>query len=324
MSSKGPSSQASGKRPPSAPPPRPTKAGARPGRPAGRTRREVVAEQRKRRRLLLAGGVTALVVVIVAVFVVVKLTGGSAHKLASTVPASHDGSTSAGTSGGLGTPVPSFVYSGFSGVTPATLAAAAKNASVPELADPTVTNDPPISTPKPTVLYIGAEFCPYCATERWAMVLALSQFGTFHHLTSIRSMPDDSSGYDNIPTFSFYKSTYTSPYLTFTPVETETVDLKPLQTPTKAEQAIFSKYDSGESIPFVDMNGKAIIIGAEYDPALLRSGDFLQDARSIIGGTSTLATSVYANAGGIVSDLCRMTGGKPGSVCHLFPKPITR
>lgn len=30
---------------------------------------------------------------------------------------------------------------------------------------------------KPRVLYIGAEFCPYCAAERWAMITALSGSG---------------------------------------------------------------------------------------------------------------------------------------------------
>ena len=32
---------------------------------------------------------------------------------------------------------------------------------------------------KPEMLYIGAEYCPYCAAERWAMIVALSRFGTF-------------------------------------------------------------------------------------------------------------------------------------------------
>ena len=31
---------------------------------------------------------------------------------------------------------------------------------------------------KPEILYVGAEYCPYCAAERWAMVVALSRFGT--------------------------------------------------------------------------------------------------------------------------------------------------
>src|ERR1700748_87338 len=32
---------------------------------------------------------------------------------------------------------------------------------------------------KPEVVYMGGEFCPYCAAERWALTAALGRFGTF-------------------------------------------------------------------------------------------------------------------------------------------------
>jgi thiol-disulfide isomerase/thioredoxin len=35
---------------------------------------------------------------------------------------------------------------------------------------------------KPAVIYVGAEYCPFCAAERWPAVVALSRFGTFSHL----------------------------------------------------------------------------------------------------------------------------------------------
>ncbi|HSR26568.1 MAG TPA: DUF929 family protein, partial [Candidatus Eisenbacteria bacterium] len=34
-------------------------------------------------------------------------------------------------------------------------------------------------TGRPEVLYVGAEYCPYCAAERWPLIVALSRFGTF-------------------------------------------------------------------------------------------------------------------------------------------------
>ena len=40
---------------------------------------------------------------------------------------------------------------------------------------------------KPEVLYMGAEYCPFCAAERWAMVVALSRFGTFSGLSTVHS-----------------------------------------------------------------------------------------------------------------------------------------
>src|SRR5262249_52104601 len=61
--------------------------------------------------------------------------------------------------------------------------------------------------------YIGGEFCPYCAAQRWAMINALSRFGTFSKLSQIQAYEY------NVPTFSFYGSTYTSQYIDFVPKE---------------------------------------------------------------------------------------------------------
>ena len=39
---------------------------------------------------------------------------------------------------------------------------------------------------KPELLYIGAEYCPYCAASRWPLIIALSRFGTFKGLRDHR------------------------------------------------------------------------------------------------------------------------------------------
>ena len=52
---------------------------------------------------------------------------------------------------------------------------------------------------KPTMMYLGAQGCPYCALERYAMVIALSRFGNFTQLFYDRSATNDG----NIPTFTF-------------------------------------------------------------------------------------------------------------------------
>lgn len=84
---------------------------------------------------------------------------------------------------------------------------------------PIAVNGPPLTGPRglPEVLYVGAEYCPYCAAERWALVVALSRFGTFQNLQLARSAADDV--YPSTPTFSFYGATYQSPYLEFRAVE---------------------------------------------------------------------------------------------------------
>ena len=38
----------------------------------------------------------------------------------------------------------------------------------------------------PRIFYAGAEYCPFCAAERWPLVVALSRFGTFTGLGQTR------------------------------------------------------------------------------------------------------------------------------------------
>src|ERR1700749_1723784 len=64
---------------------------------------------------------------------------------------------------------------------------------------------------KPEVVYMGGEFCPYCAAERWALTAALGRFGTFTGLNLIHSSPTDV--YPSTPTISFHGFGYTSKFL---------------------------------------------------------------------------------------------------------------
>lgn len=59
---------------------------------------------------------------------------------------------------------------------------------------------------KLTFVYIGAQGCPYCAQERWAFTIALSQFGNFSNLFYDTSATNDGS----VPTilFNFSSSLY--------------------------------------------------------------------------------------------------------------------
>jgi thiol-disulfide isomerase/thioredoxin len=310
------------KRQPGAPVPR-SKGGQRAieaRAPPADKRRTARAHQRRRNQTLLLGGAILVIVAVVAIFIGINASGGGGTKTNTATEAVSAATLSKFTSA----------------ASPAELKAAATNYGLTGVsgegpAYPTVISGTPLTTTgKPEILYLGAEYCPYCATERWPLILALSKFGTFHNLTAIHSAGGDEV-YPDTPTFSFYKSTYTSAYITFTPVEEETVTHATLQTPTATQDAIASKYDSTGDIPFVYFNGKATITGAEIDPSLLGSGDdgpaskmtFQQIVDDIAAGSSTLSSSVMADAGVIVSDICAMTGGKPGNVCSLFPKPIT-
>ena len=116
---------------------------------------------------------------------------------------------------------------------------------------------------KITFVYVGGEFCPYCAMERWAIVMALSHFGNFSGLGSIVSAEN------SVPTYTFYSSyTYTSNVIDFEPVEvydnvfnSNTQSYGSLQNPNSLQQNEMNKYGSG-SIPFICIGGVYFRSGA--------------------------------------------------------------
>ena len=84
---------------------------------------------------------------------------------------------------------------------------------------PTVlSHQPPLeSAGKPEVLFVGADYCPFCAAERWPLIVALARFG---HFTTLHNMQSAQlSVFPGIQTFSFVGTAYSSPYLTFSGVE---------------------------------------------------------------------------------------------------------
>src|SRR5580700_7583712 len=111
------------------------------------------------------------------------------------------------------TPVSSALLNEVTNVSPSILAAVGTGGQQKALTP--VKGGQPLtgSTGKPEFFYAGAEYCPYCAAERWAMVVALSKFGTFSNLSQTTSSSTD--GYPSTPTFTFYQSVYTSQYIDF-------------------------------------------------------------------------------------------------------------
>ena len=200
----------------------------------------------------------------------------------------------------------------------------------------TITGAPLTSGGKPEMLYMGAEYCPYCAAERWGMIVALSRFGTFTGLATIHSAAKDGAGnaevYPNTPTWTFLNANYTSNYLTFTHVEENTniPDASngfytSLQTPTSAQQAIITKYDTSAydpalgsnsgSIPFIDFGNKYMIAGASYNPQLLAGKTWAQIATALKDPSSQIAKAVDGTANYVTAAICATTGNQPASAC---------
>jgi Domain of unknown function (DUF929) len=292
------------------------------------SRRERIAAQRaaerraeQRRRILIASGSIIAVVAIVVAFIVVKAN--------SKPPATSS------SNGPTGTALAS-VVSDLTTVPASTTDKIGNGGGQVSATPKAVTNGTPLTANgKPEMLYMGAEYCPYCAAERWAMINALSRFGTFSGLSTIHSAAANGAGqaepYPNTPTWTFHGSTYTSKYLTFTPVESETNipdkasgGYTALETPTKDQTALLTKYDvppyvpsgSQGAIPFIYFGGKYIIAGASYSPQVLAGLSWSKIASEVKNNPSSdVAKAVVGTANYITAAICKMTGNQPASAC---------
>lgn len=179
---------------------------------------------------------------------------------------------------------------------------------------------PPVHTgKKPTVLYMGADFCPYCAAIRWPLVLALMRFGHFSNLSYMRSAHDDV--YADTVTFSFHGAQYESKYITFEAVELQDREGNRLGTPTRRQIEIFREFDTKPytrypgAIPFLYLNGEYMQSGAPFSPGILKGMSWkdvankLQKTKSPVAQTILGVTNLYTAA------ICKLTDGQPARVC---------
>ncbi len=177
----------------------------------------------------------------------------------------------------------------------------------------------------PQVVYVGAEYCPYCAAERWAVVVALSRFGTFSRLGATESSTTDV--YPGTKTFSFYGSGYTSPYLRFTSAELESNQpaagggYTDLQQPSALEQRLLETFDrapyatTAGAIPFIDIGNRYVISGTMYDPGLLQGLSMPAIAHQLQDPSSPVAKAILGSANLITAAICAATGDQPSAVC---------
>ncbi len=290
------------------------------------TRREKIAAQRaaarraeQRRRILIASGSVVVVLAIVVAFIVIKLNSSPA------TDNSPNGPTGAALASVV-TNVTSVPASTLDTVGDGNGAFTGKIQTIKPAGAPLTANA------KPEMLYMGAEYCPYCAAARWAMIVALSRFGTFSGLQTVHSAAANGAGEaepdPNTPTWTFVHSTYTSKYLTFTPVELQTNipdtasgSYTNLQTPTNAQQALLTKYDAAPytseagAIPFIDFGNKYLSIGSPYNPGVLSGLSWSTIAADLHNPNSAVAQAVNGTANYFTAAICKMTGNQPASAC---------
>jgi Domain of unknown function (DUF929) len=288
---------------PAAPTPANPAASPRPGRPP-----------RRAAAILLTWGVVGLVLVIVVVLVVVKLTSSSSPPgtapLASPLPAAVTQQV---------TNIPASVYDAV-GITSPSVA----------VTPPTVVGGGTVWTVdgKPGVLYVGAEFNPFCAAQRWAIVAALSRFGKFAGLQATQSSSTDVFG--DTQTVTFAGATFTSRYVTVDLREhygnvqnssgTGWTVLDPL---TADEVALADRYDvprytgaatKGQAVPFTDIADR-VVAGTSYSPSILQGLTTTQIAAGLSAPKDPVTQAIVASANYLSASVCSVDGDQPASVC---------
>ncbi len=163
------------------------------------------------------------------------------------------------------------------------------------------------------IVYIGAEWCPFCAAERWALIVALSRFGNFSDLHYMMSTSKDV--FPDSPTFTFYNSTYSSPYICFQYYEYQNRSYGELMSVPSNYSTLWKDFHS--SIPFIMIGGLLVQNGSSVNPALI-SGKSWSYAVSQLQGDTQFRQEVIDSANMITAAACSMDGNQPSNVCDQY------
>jgi hypothetical protein len=264
------------------------------------------AAGRIRRRRTWAGASIVTALLVVVGMVVVRAAAGAPEPTAPAEPAVDLGAAVAA-------------------VSPTTLDAVGRG-TVTGLPTP-ITGQPDLRRGNlPLVVYIGAEYCPFCAAQRWPVVIALSRFGRFTALRPSHSATDDV--FPGTATVSFHGATYTSTYLAFEGVETASNvrrgnTYEPMDALTAQQQSLLDTYDrapyvpasSAGAIPFLDFANRYVAVGSSFDPTVLAGLSTTDIVAELKRPDSRVAQSVLGSANALTALLCGLTGGQPGPVC---------
>jgi hypothetical protein len=170
----------------------------------------------------------------------------------------------------------------------------------------------------PVVLYVGAEYCPYCAAERWSLIMALARFGTFSNLKEMSSESNDIA--PDTSTFTFIDSSYSSQYVDFQPFELEDDQGNPLQTLTSQYQSVYNTYDQppytdSSGFPFLDIAGQFVLAETSFNPTILQGLTWTQIASDLGNPSNSITQAIVGNANYLAAAICIADSNQPSSVC---------
>jgi hypothetical protein len=268
----------------------------------GRARQRIAAERAARRRadtrrrLLLSG--VAVVAVLAAVGALVGVNLSAAH------PAAHE------------SPAASVVVRQATAVPLAVLTRVSTGQAATPLQKVGAPGPPLTIDGKPAIVFVSEESCPFCAAERWPLVVALSHFGTWSNLGATRSSATDV--YPNTATFSFRAARFRSAEITLRTTELADNVGRPLQPETPLDARLIGAYDvppfvnsadQSGAVPFLDIANHFILAGAQYNPQILAGLSTAQIAGQLRNPSSPVAQAIDGSARIIVTAIDQVLHG---------------
>jgi thiol-disulfide isomerase/thioredoxin len=162
---------------------------------------------------------------------------------------------------------------------------------------------------KSLVYFMGAGFCPFCAAQRWAIVEALKNFGSWEGLVEDKSAGHDEK-YLNVPTLNFARAKYTSDHLEFIGKETADRNFEPLQELDDKDFEVLDTFNPDQIIPFLLVDGQFMQVGAGYSPKLIEGLDHVKIRTELEDPKSEVGRAMREEIDNITALICRSIGGK--------------
>ena len=183
------------------------------------------------------------------------------------------------------------------------------------------------SDAKPQIVTVELAWCPHCAANSWALAVALSRFGTLTRLGEVNTgthyckVAEDPCNLNPLSCFpytnglSFLNTDYRSPYISFAAIVLQDVNGRNLERPTRREQRSLRLVHLQGTSPALDIAGALGFGGSGYDPGVLAHKTWAQIAGSLANPHDRIALQVDGLANLFTAAICRVTEGRPGSVC---------
>jgi hypothetical protein len=180
-------------------------------------------------------------------------------------------------------------------------------------------NPPLTERGKPVVMYIGAAFCPYCATARWTLEIALAKFGTLADGPAIASAATDVD--PNTASLGLHGSHYTSSYFSWEAADGVGSGFPSPANMTKQELSSFKTYDKAPytpyagSIPFIDIDNRYLVLGSSASIGPLQGLTASEITKDLSDPSSRVARAMDGAANYAIAALCSIAGNGSAPIC---------